>query len=139
MAKSVLTNVYLAINGSTIHTLNVLAKAELDVQIADVETTNFGSGGAQEYTGGLMSGTLNLSFMQDLVASQIDAVIWPLFIAKTPVTFEWRLTTSAVGTSNPKYTGNVLINQWGITGSVGDLATIDVGWPVSGVTTRATA
>lgn len=139
MAKLVLTNVFLSINATSLHTLNVVQKAELNVEIADVETTNMGSGGAQEYLGGLMSGTLDIEFMQDLVASQVDAVIWPLFLARVPVAFVWRASTAAVSVSNPQYAGLVLVNKWGINGGVGELATIGVSWPTSGVTARTTA
>jgi hypothetical protein len=45
-----------------------------------------------------------------------------------------------VSTSNPKYTGNLLIKAWNpITGSVGDEASVSVSYPTSGAVTRATA
>jgi hypothetical protein len=45
-----------------------------------------------------------------------------------------------VGTSNPKYTGSVLIKSWNpIEGSVGDEASVGVSYPTSGAVTRATA
>jgi hypothetical protein len=55
------------------------------------------------------------------------------------VSFEVRASNAAVGTSNPKYTGSILINGWNpIQGSVGDEASVGVSYPTSGVVTRGT-
>jgi len=139
MAKQVLTQVYISVNATLLHTLGVVSKCEPTFEIADVEVTNFASGAAEEYLGGLSSGTLDIDFFQDLVASQVDAIIYPLFLARVPVAFGYRTSTAAVSASNPRYTGSVLINKWGIAGEVGDAATIGVSWPISGAVTRQTS
>jgi hypothetical protein len=64
--------------------------------------------------------------------------MWALF--GTVTTFEVRLSNTVVGTSNPKYTGSVLVRQWSpINGSVGDVAEVSVTFPSSGVITRGTS
>ena len=137
MPKMVLTAQFLSINATVLNTTGSLSKAELVVEVEDNEVTNYASGGWKEYLGGLRSGSLAVEFFQDYAASAIDSIIWPLL--GTVVAFEVRPTTAVVGTSNPKYTGSVLINKWGaVEGSVGDTATSSCDWPTSGAVVRAT-
>jgi len=49
-------------------------------------------------------------------------------------------TSTAVSASNPTYTFNALVTSYTpISGSVGDLSTFSVTWPVAGTVARATA
>ncbi len=136
MAKMVLTAAYVAINSVDIsdHT----SKAELAVEVEEKDVTTFASAGWVEVLGGLKSGTLALTLKQDPADNDLDEDMWALL--GTVVTFEVRLTQSAVGVSNPKYTGSVLMNGWQpVAGSVGDVAEVSVSFPTSGAVTRATA
>jgi hypothetical protein len=136
MAKFVLTAEYIALNGTDLS--DYTRKAELSLETEDKDVTNYGSEGWTELLGGLKSGELSLEFLQDVAASALDSIMWPIF--GTVVTFEVRATQSAVGASNPKYTGSVLVKGWNpIQGSVGDEATVSVSYPTSGAVTRATA
>lgn len=136
MAKFVLTSAYTALNGSD--RSSFIQSSELTLESEAKEVTNYGSGGWKEFLGGLKSGELKIKFLQDVAASQIDSVMFPLL--GTVVTFEVRATSAAVGASNPKYTGNVLIKSWNpIEGSVGDEATASVSFPTSGAVSRATS
>lgn len=136
MAKVVLTAEFLSVNATTIHTTGSLKKAELVVEVDDNEVTTYASAGWKEYLGGLKAGTLGVEFFQDYAASAIDSIIWPLL--GTVVAFELRPTQAAVGASNPKYTGSVLINKWSaVEGSVGDTAGASCDWPTSGAVVRA--
>jgi hypothetical protein len=136
MPAMVLLASYLSINGNNLsdHT----KKIELTVDVEDKDVTTFASLGWKEVLGGLKSGKLGSTFEQDVAAGALDSLMWPLL--GTVVPFEVRLSNAVVGTSNPKYTGNVLINGWTpISGSVGDDAEVDVTFPTSGAVTRATA
>jgi hypothetical protein len=136
MAKSVLLNSYIALNAGDLS--SYCSKIELKAECEDQDVTTFGSGGWNERLAGLRSFELGLTFKQDVAASAIDSIIWPLLF--TVVTFETRLSNAVVGTSNPKYTGSVLIKEWApINGSVGDVAEVDVSFPGSGALVRATA
>jgi hypothetical protein len=136
MAKSVLFSSYLALNAGDLSAY--CSKIELKAECEDQDATTFASGGWNERLAGLKSFELSPSFKQDVAASAIDSIMWPL--AFTVVTFEVRLTSAAVGTSNPKYTGSVLIKEWvPISGSVGDIAEMDLTFPGSGALTRATS
>lgn len=136
MAKMVLLAQYLSINGTALSAYT--KKAELSVEVEDKDVTTYASAGWKEILGGLKSAELAVEFLQDFAASQLDAIMWPLL--GTVVAFEVRADQAAVGTSNPKYTGNILIKGWNpIEGSVGDEATVGVSFPTSGAVTRATA
>lgn len=136
MAKMVLLAQFLSINGTTLNSYT--KKAELTVEVEDKDVTNYASLGWKEVLGGLKSAELSAEFLQDFAASQLDAIMWPLL--GTVVPFEVRADQAAVGASNPKYTGNILIKGWNpIEGSVGDEATVSLSFPTSGAVTRATA
>jgi predicted secreted protein len=136
MAKQVLLAAYVALGGTDYS--DHISKAELSVEVEDKESTTFGSSGWKEVLGGIKSAELSLTFKQDVAASNVDSVFFALLGSTT--TFEIRLSNSAVGASNPKYTGTVLVNAWSpINGSVGDLAEVEVGWPTTGAVTRATS
>ena len=135
MAVFALTAEYVALNGTAYD--EYMKSAVLSVDVASLDTTDFDSAGWTETIGGLKSANLAITFNDDVAAAAIDAVLWPLL--GTVVTFELRGTNSAVGTSNPKWTGSVMINGHMIGGGVGDLASKTVSYPVTGTVTRATA
>lgn len=136
MAVLALTSCYVEINSVDMSAF--VTAVEIDAEVVDLVTTNFGSGGWDERIGGLKSGTFAVTFNNDFAATTVDDRLWPLF--GTVVTFAVRPTSSAVGATNPSYEGSVLVNELSpISGSVGDLAQHDVTWPCSGTVTRATS
>lgn len=136
MAKMVLTAAYISLSGTDLS--EYTRKVELSTEVEEKDVTTYASAGWKEVLGGLKGGELSLEFLQDVAATEIDSIMWPLL--GTVVTFEVRLSQAAVGASNPKYTGSVLVKSWNpIEGSVGDEASVSVSYPTSGVVTRATA
>lgn len=136
MAVLALTDCYVELNSVDMSAF--VTSVEIDAEVVDLVTTNFGSGGWDERIGGLKSGTFQVTFNNDFDATTVDDRLWPLF--GTVTTFAVRPTSSAVSATNPSYSGSVLVNELSpISGSVGDLAEHDVTWPVSGVVTRATS
>lgn len=135
MAVFVATDYNIKING-TDFSAN-LTQAELSLEADDVEVTAFGST-YRSRIGGLKQGSLNLQFNQDFGASGLDSVLFPLL--GTAATVIIKPTSTAVSATNPSYTFNALVTSYTpISGSVGDLATFSITWPVSGAVTRATA
>lgn len=134
MAKMVLLASYLSLNANA---LSANAnKIELSVEVEEKDVTTYGSAGWKEVLGGLKSGTLAIEFKQDVAASALDSIMWPLLGSVVP--FEVRLDQAAVGASNPKYTGFVLIKEWKpLSGSVGDDAQVSVSYSTSAAVTRA--
>lgn len=136
MANMVLTGAYLLINAGNLSTY--VTKVEINVSYEAKDTTNFGSGGWKTELAGLGSAKLSVDFLDDFAASNLDSILWPYL--GTVQTFEVRPTSAARGTSNPAYTGSVLIDALiPISGKVGDVASQSVSWPVTGAVTRATS
>ena len=136
MPKKVLLDAQLAINASDV--TQWTAKIELNDEFEDKETTTFASGKAKEYLGGLESGEVGITFKNDFAAAALDSIMWAL--RRSVVTFACRADAGAVTTSNPQYGGSILINKWTpMSGSVGDVAEVDVTFPLSGPMTRVTS
>ncbi|OPC81810.1 hypothetical protein B4N89_13470 [Embleya scabrispora] len=136
MPKMVLLAAYVSINANDLS--SYATKAEVSVEVEDKDVTTYASLGWKEVLGGLKSGEVALEFKQDFAATKLDSIMWPLLGQVVP--FEVRADQAAVGTSNPKYTGSLLINGWNpLEGGVGDDASVKVSYPTSGAVTRATA
>lgn len=135
MAVFALTSTYTSINGTDYSAY--LSSSTLAVEVSDLDKTSFASAGWTEVFGGLKGGTLTLNVNDDVAAAAVDSLIWPLL--GTNVAFEVRPTSAVVGTSNPKWTGTVMVKNTAIGGNVGDKATKSLTWPTSGAVTRATS
>ena len=135
MAVYALTSTYCAIN--SVDYSGDLKSATLVVDAAQLDTTDFASAGWVEYIGGLKSGSLALEFQDDVADDAVDEELWDLL--GTVVAFAVRPTSASVGTSNPSYSGNVLVTSHSIGGSVGDLAMKSLTFPTSGAVSRAVA
>ena len=88
--------------------------------------------------GGLKTWSIDAEFNQDYAAAKVDATL--AGIVGTVVAIEYRPSTDAVAATNPKWTGNGLIEAYEpIAGNVGDqgIATVRIG--SAGTLTRATS
>lgn len=138
MAQYVIVNPYVLISASDIS--DHIKSATLEVTVAEQDSTDAASSGWTEHLGGLKSGTLSLEVYDDKAAASIDAIMWSTLGLGTVQTFEVRAVNTTVSTTNPKYTGSVLINSTTpLSGAVGDVAMISLKLPTSGAVTRATS
>lgn len=136
MALISLQNAYILIGASDIS--DHCSSVELEIEGEDLDSTTFSTSGWSSRLGGLKSGTLNLTIKGDYAAANIDSILWGFF--NTVQTFEIRAVNTARSTSNPAYTGSVLVNSLTpVTGEVGDLVEFDLSWPTSGTISRLTA
>lgn len=136
MAKYVVTATDVTLNGTDIS--SACARAELVINSAEVETTDFGSNGWTEVIGGLKSGSVTLDFHNDFGAGGVSALFQDLVGTIGTVTLTPNGT--AVSATNPKYTAEVLVSSFTpVSGAVGDLATFSVTFPTSGAVTYATS
>jgi hypothetical protein len=136
MARIVLTDVGVVINNVDLS--DHVATVTINQNVDAVETTAFGDAGRTR-VGGLEDSSLTLDFHQDFSAGDVDATIAPL-VGGT-ASFDISPFGTAVGAAGtaPRYTGTVLLTEWTpLNGSVGDLSTASVTWPVSGVVARGT-
>ena len=135
MAKLVLTNANITFNGTDI-SANVAA-VTLSTSAAEVATTAFGSSAITRVSG-LIDNSVTFAIHNDYNA--IDGLFFPL-VGSTAVTMVVKPNGTAVAsTANPSYTFSVLVTEWTpVNGAVGELATADVTFPISGAITKAVA
>ena len=135
MAKFAATDYKISVNGVLFSTN--LNSVELAIESDDLETTAFG-GEFRTRIGGLKTGSVTLSFMQDFAAASVDATLFPLL--NTLATVVVVPTSGSVTSTNPSYTATCLVNSYSpFASSVGDIATLSVTWPTSGTIVRGTS
>jgi len=135
MAEVVLTNASVVINSVDLsaHITSVAINRSSDA----VETTSMGDSN-RTYTGGLESGTLDITFNQDFAASKVEATIYPLL--NTSTTIVVKPVAASVSSTNPSYSMSCYISEWSpLDGSIGDLSTASVSWAINGAITKATS
>ena len=135
MAVLVLTDALITVNSVALsdHANSITLNYEID----SVETTAFGSTG-HKFTGGLQNNSLDIEFMQDFAAANVEATIYPLVGTTTTVTV--KATSAATSATNPIYTltGTFLAAHTPVAASVGELAMTSLSF-TGGVLTKATA
>jgi len=137
MAKYVVTSNTVTLNGGTVSPS--VARAELVLNAAEVDVTDFGSNGWTEVIGGLKSGTVSLDFHSDFGSGAVSALFQDLVGTIGTVTMIAGNGTAPSATT-PRYTATVMINSFTpIAGAVGDLSTFSVSFPTTGAVTYATA
>ena len=132
MAVFALTSTVTSING--VDYTDHLKSAVLSLDAAQLDTTDFASGGWVEMIGGLKSGSLQLNFMDDVADNDVDEELFALL--GTVVTFAVKATSSAISANNPEYQGSVLITGHTIGGAVGELAQKSLTFPTTGAIVR---
>lgn len=111
---------------------------EIEDEFAEVDFTNFGSGGNQVLAAGLGNGAVTILWQQDYAASKVDATLWAA--RGTLVTIELRATSGARSATNPAYVASYLISKYKpISGKVGDKAGMTLTWKRSGALQRLTS
>jgi IMP cyclohydrolase len=136
MARLVLTNAYVLINGVNLsdHIASITLTTTDDV----IETTAFGTS-ARTRIGGLADNSVALEFHQDYAAANVEATIngSPSLVGTvTAVVVKPNGATTAA--DNPSYSFNALVSEWTpLNGAVGELATASVTWPIDGNITKA--
>ena len=101
------------------------------------DSTTMGSGGFRAQVVGLKTGSLTIEFNEDVADNLIDE-IWYGYFGST-VYFDLKVTASARGASNPSVVCAAIVTQYGIGGSVGELATKSVTLTTTGAWTRLTS
>jgi hypothetical protein len=137
MAKFVVTGTKVTFNGTDLS--SSCARAELVINAAEVDVTDFGSNGWTEVIGGLKSGQVSLDFHSDFGVGAVST----LFADKVG-TIGTVVLIAANGTApsaaTPAYTATVMVNSFTpVAGAVGDLSTFSVTFPTSGAVSYATA
>ena len=136
MARIVLTTasvIFGTSNDLSDHIASVTINTSYDI----VETTSFGSV-AKTRIAGLQDNSVSLEFHQDFASGSVESIIYPLL--GTAVTIKVKPDAGTTATTNPQYSFSALISEWTpLNGSVGELSTASVTWPISGAITKTTA
>jgi hypothetical protein len=134
MARLVLTNAFISVGGVDLSDL--VASVTLNSTFDVVETTAFSSTAAKTRLAGLEDNSVALEFHQDYATSEVEQTIYPLLGTVAAVIVKPNGATT--GAQNPSYTCNAVISEWTpLNGSVGELATASVTWPITGEITKA--
>jgi hypothetical protein len=134
MARLVLTNASVVFGSTDLS--DYIASISLNSTFDIVETTAFGNT-AKTRVAGLADNSVTFEFHQDYATGEVEQTIYPLLgTAVSVVAKPVAGTTTAV---NPQYAFSALVSEWTpINGSVGELATASVTWPISGAITKTT-
>lgn len=135
MARIVLTNASVVFGSTDLsdHIASVTLNSTFDI----VETTAFGNT-AKTRVAGLADNSVTFEFHQDYATSSVEQTIYPLL--GTAVSVVAKPVAGTTTTVNPQYTFSALVAEWTpLNGSVGELATASVTWPISGAITKATS
>jgi hypothetical protein len=118
MAAIVLTNADITVNGVVLS--DRANSVTLTYEIEAVETTAFGTNRA--FVGGLQNIAIEVEFMQDFAASEVEATIFPVVGTQTTVTV--RPSAAATSTTNPLATGSgtYLASHTPVAAGVGELS-----------------
>lgn len=139
MARLVLTNAYITING--VNLSDHIASISLSTTDDVIETTAFTSGGARTRVAGLSDNSLALEFHQDYASSSVEATInGTTSLVGTTTAVVVKPNGATTSATNPQYSFNALVSEWTpLNGAVGELATVSVTWPIDGAITKAVA
>lgn len=136
MARIVLTNAYISVGGVDLSDL--VASVTLNETFDIVETTAFSSTAAKTRVAGLEDNSITLEFHQDYATGEVEQTIYPLLGQASAVIV--KPNGSSTSAFNPSYTCSAIISEWTpINGSVGELASASVTWPITGAITKAVA
>tara|TARA_R110002051_G_scaffold1606_4_gene8826 strand:+ start:1102 stop:1509 length:408 start_codon:yes stop_codon:yes gene_type:complete len=102
---------------------------------AELETTAMGDSNVTRI-GGLLDGNIDLEFNQDMQTSETQATIRSLVGTVTTVVV--KSDAAAVSAANPSWTFSALVTEWpSVNGTVGELATASISWPLTGAVVQA--
>lgn len=135
MAETVFTNGFLSVAATDlsdhVRQMTLTYNSELQDITAMGDT-------ARERLGGLNDWSLQVEFNQDYAASEVDATLFSNVGAS--VAIEVRPDQGAVAATNPKFTGNAILESYQpVGGTVGDAHVAPVTFQGNGALTRATS
>ncbi len=130
MAEFMLSNASVTIN--SVDLSSYVTSITLSQSADSIEDTAMGDS-ARSYIGGLTAGTVDITFNADFAAAKTEATVYPLVGTTTTVVV--KPVNASVSATNPSYTFTAVVTEWpSVEGSVGDLATHSVSWPINAIT-----
>ena len=135
MAKQVLTNVVVTYGTAATDISSYVTSITLASSAAEVVTTSMGSSAVTRIQG-LIDNSVTLELQQDYPT--IEKLFFDAFTAGTAVPMTVKPNgTAAASSTNPQYAFSVLPTAHEmVKGAIGDLATMSITFPISGVITK---
>ena len=135
MAKQVLTNVAVTYGTAATDISSYVTSITLSSSAAEVATTSMGSSAVTRIQG-LIDNSITLELQQDYPT--IEKLFFDAFTAGTAVPMTVKPNgTAAASSTNPQYAFSVLPTAHEmVKGAIGDLATMSITFPISGVITK---
>jgi hypothetical protein len=129
---------------SAVDISSLVNQVELSLEAEELDYTNFASAGWRQKIGGLQMGTVNLTLNQDFAASVTDAIFGLGgtlgFGSTSSLYMDIRATSSARSATNPSYVLRFLnLGYSPISNGVGELATVSLSFPTTGLIARLTS
>lgn len=142
MATYVITTETVSFGGTDL--TDHIESCTINVEAEKVVSTNFGSAGWEENLGGIKSYTVDVTFQQDFASSEPYAVVFgsASVVANLGTSLAWtaKPTSSATSTTNPQFSGNVIMTGGAVLGgTVGELAKVQASFPGTGALAVATS
>lgn len=123
MANLVLNDAYVAFNSTALST--AVQQVSINFTRDQADDTVMGANTKSNFPA-MKNWTASITLAQDFDASQLDSILFTLANgSSTQARFsvDFRPTSAAVSTQNPRYTSYAMISDYGImSGSVGDFA-----------------
>lgn len=139
MATLVMTDAYFLVNA--VNLSGWCRSLTLNYEAEMLDDTTFGTTGTRSNRPGLKNWSIDAEFLQDYAAGAVDATLFSL-VGAAAFAIEVRPTSAAVGATNPKYTGNAVLESYPpLSGEVGALSSVSATFRSGGgsVLTRATS
>jgi hypothetical protein len=135
MAKQVLTNVAVTYGTAATDISAYVTSITLSSSAAEVATTAMGSSAVTRIQG-LIDNSITMELQQDYPT--IEKLFFDAFTAGTAVPMTVKPNgTAAASSTNPQYAFSVLPTAHEmVKGAIGDLATMSITFPISGVITK---
>lgn len=139
MATLVMTDAYISVNA--VNLSSWCRSLTLNYEAEMLDDTAFGTTGTRSNRPGLKNWSIDAEFLQDYAGGAVDATLFPL-VGAVPFAIEIRPTSAAVGATNPKFTGNAVLETYPpLSGEVGAISIVSATFRSGGgsALTRATA
>ena len=131
MAKYVLKDAYIAVNGTSLS--DHASSVTLEDTAEEIDFTAFSSAGYREFGAGLKDATITVTFFADFAAASVHTILQPLYSSGGTFSVEVRPTSATASATNPKATmTSRLYSYSGIAGGVGEAASFDASFRNAG-------
>ncbi len=130
MATLIWTDAYFSVNSVVLSSFTRSLTVNYEAEMLD--DTVMGTSGTRSNRPGLKNWSIEAEFLQDYASGAVDATLFPL-IGAAAFPIEVRPTSAVVGVTNPKYTGNAVLETYPpLSGEVGTLGTVSASFRSGG-------